>query len=250
MAENTNTVYLITGANRGIGLTLTTLLLHRPGTTVVATARRLPLPSLDTSSIPASSKLIPILLDESRPEISSATLIPRLVDIAPEIPHINVVIANAGTSTGFKSVRETSDEDILGDFTVNTLGPVRLFRACWPLLQKAEEGKKLVLITSSMGSISMQEPLPGTAYGISKAALNWWGKKASEEYRGKGLVVGVLHPGWVKTKMGQDLADAVGFPEPPLSAEESARAVLAQIDGLDMEKSGKFLSYDGQELSW
>jgi len=31
---------------------------------------------------------------------------------------------------------------------------------------------------------------------------------------------------WVKTPMGQALADAVGFPEPPMEVADSARAVL------------------------
>ncbi len=53
-------------------------------------------------------------------------------------------------------------------------------------------------MSSSVGSIAGQETesFPSTAYGMSKAAANWLAKKASIEFRGEGLVVGVLHPGY------------------------------------------------------
>jgi hypothetical protein len=34
---------------------------------------------------------------------------------------------------------------------------------------------------------------------------------------------------WVQTELGQVLADAIGFPQPPMSVEESARGVLEQV---------------------
>lgn len=75
---------------------------------------------------------------------------------------------------------------------------------------------------------------------------------------------------WVKTAMGQAMADAVGFPEPSLSEEESAKGVLEQvssphremsgrvmanrvmeqIDHLTPEKSGQFLAWNGMSLPW
>ncbi len=57
--------------------------------------------------------------------------------------------------------------------------------------------KKFILITSSMGSITVleQEILPGVTYGMSKAPANWFAKKVSVDFKEKGLVVGILHPG-------------------------------------------------------
>ena len=74
---------------------------------------------------------------------------------------------------------------------------------------------------------------------------------------------------WVQTGMGQALADVVGFAQPPMTIEQSSKAVLErvcsssvlitymvprltheQIDALSSETSGKFQSYDGQELPW
>ncbi|KAK4161088.1 Norsolorinic acid ketoreductase [Cladorrhinum sp. PSN259] len=265
MAEN-NTVYLVTGANRGIGLSLTTNLLTRPNTTVIATSRSpftTPTTSPHTTPPHPSSTLIPILLDESNPQISSSTLLSRLSSLG--IAHIDVLIANAGSSVGFKTLAETKVDDIVADLEVNLLNVVKLFNVTRPLLletRQSKQGKqeeekeitKLIVVSSSVGSIGLlsgeEGNLPVGSYGLSKAALNWWAQKVAVEYKEKGLMVGVIHPGWVKTGMGQGLADAVGLKEPPSTTEESARGVLEQIDNLTWEKTNQFLMYDGRVLPW
>jgi norsolorinic acid ketoreductase len=64
----------------------------------------------------------------------------------------------------------------------------------------------------------------------------------------KALLTALIHS-WVQTDMGQRLADAVGFPEPPTSVEDSTRKLLEQVDTLSEETSGKFL-YGEKELPW
>ncbi|KAK3307361.1 uncharacterized protein B0T15DRAFT_174735 [Chaetomium strumarium] len=265
-----HTVYLITGANRGIGLAITSLLLTRPNTTVIATSRKpLSLSAVGGANVHPTSKLVPVLLDEVDPAITSATLPARLT-AEHGITHLDVVIANAGTSSAFEGVMSSSasttgadpGKAMLRDFEVNAVGPARLFGALWPLLdshrERADEDregmrkvKKFVLMSSSLGSIGAleQESLPGVSYGMSKAAANWWAKKVSVELKGR-LLVGIIHPGWVQTGLGQALASAVGFGEPPTTPEQSAKAVVEQIDNLTPEKSGQFLKYNGEQLPW
>jgi NAD(P)-dependent dehydrogenase (short-subunit alcohol dehydrogenase family) len=84
------------------------------------------------------------------------------------------------------------------DFEVNAVGTAELFRVCWPLLERSEkEIKKFVMVSSSVGSIGTlaEENFPATAYGMSKAAANWWARKVSLDFRENGLAVGILHPG-------------------------------------------------------
>ncbi|KAK3903015.1 hypothetical protein C8A05DRAFT_43682 [Staphylotrichum tortipilum] len=258
-----NTVYLITGANRGIGLAITTLLLSRPSTTVIATARDttwLASPTLppDAAPIHATSTLLPLALDESNPSITSATLAARLRE-THGVEKLDVVLANAGMSSAVKDILGTDTEtEMSQEWEVNALGPARLFKGVWGMLEPSGEEKekgrvkRFVLMSSSVGSIGNleRENLPGIGYGMSKAAANWWGRKLSLEFAGRGLVVGILHPGWVQTRMGQTLADALSFKEPPMTLEQCAKAVVEQIDNLTPEKSGKFLSHDGKELPW
>ncbi|KAB5577880.1 hypothetical protein GE09DRAFT_534124 [Coniochaeta sp. 2T2.1] len=257
MSDNTdNTVYLITGSNKGIGLSLVSHLLARPNTTVLALYRATsPPPNPFSSLLPPShpsSTLIPLPLPTIPPSstASLASLLPS------SITHIDVVISNAGGTSGFNSIADTSAQDMLYDFTLNAVGMADLFRVAWPLLEKSErEVKKFVVISSSVGSIKGlgEENFPAAAYGMSKAAANWWGRKLALDYKGKGLGVGILHPGWVRTGMGKGIAEAIGLEEeaaPMMTADESARALLEQIDNLTLENSGQFKSYNGKTLPW
>ncbi|KAL1903426.1 hypothetical protein Sste5346_000052 [Sporothrix stenoceras] len=250
------TTYLITGANKGIGRAMVQQLLQRANTTAIACVRQPDDPtsvSLKEFEVAESSRLLVVKLNEPA---DFAALQKTLA--GQSVSRINTVIANAGHSTGLdKSLLETTADDVIYDCTVNAAGPLRLFQATWPLLKVSAADStvtsRFVLISSTMGSIGVQdeESMPvGTSYGMSKAAANWFAKKASIDFKDKGLVVGILHPGWVKTYMGQALADALGMKEPPVTTEESAQKCLSQIDNWTPEKNGKFLTNSGQELPW
>lgn len=55
---------------------------------------------------------------------------------------------------------------------------------------------------------------------------------------------------WVKTQMGQGIADSIGFPEPPTTTEDSARACVEQMDKLEKANSGRYVTYTGEVLPW
>jgi norsolorinic acid ketoreductase len=245
-------VYLITGANRGIGKAMVGTFLLRPNTVVVATVRD---PKHETSQsllelpVGTGSQIHVLTLDSATAASGFPSLAADLAGVG--VDRLDVVIANAGTTAGFPPTLEARSTEPRDDFVVNALAPLELFRATWPLLKKDGQ-KKFVLITSSVGSIKLQEtePFPSVSYGMSKAAVNWMGKKISVEFKKDGLKVGLIHPGWVQTAMGQVLADAIGFKEPPMTVEDSARQVVEQIDKLTAETSGNFVGPDGKEIPW
>ena len=174
----------------------------RPDTIVIATSRRPAPDAFAPLPVHEHSRLVPVLLNDDDDGVSMATLPARLRD-EHAIERVDVVVANAGGSSGFKGVLATDpDADMMYDFAVNAVAPARLFRAMWPLLSgtaasSSSSEKKFVLITSSVGSIGVlgQESMPSTAYGMSKAAANWFARKVSVEFRDKGLLVGIVHPG-------------------------------------------------------
>jgi norsolorinic acid ketoreductase len=178
----------------GIGRGMTASLLQRPSTTVVATVRD---PSHETSaslsSLPTgeNSKVVVLALDVKR---GPATLVSDLASAG--IDHLDIVIANAGGSSGYFPVLETDPQFLRDDFEVNVVGFMRLFQATWPLLSKSAI-KKLAYISSSVGSIAAldEENMPGCTYGASKAAANWFAKKLSIDFKNEGLKVGIIHPG-------------------------------------------------------
>lgn len=108
--------------------------------------------------------------------------------------HIDIVIANAGICNHWGLVSEIEDADMTSHLEVNTLGPLRLFRATASLL-KASKQPKFVYLSSELASIAgLEQSLSlTTAYGVSKAASNYMVKKIHEE--NEGLIAFSIDPG-------------------------------------------------------
>ena len=64
----------------------------------------------------------------------------------------------------------------------------------------------------------------------------------SHELRRRNVGVLLLHPGWVRTKIGGESA--------ALSPAEAVSGMLECIEGFTMEQTGKLFSYRGRELKW
>ncbi|KAG9237799.1 hypothetical protein BJ875DRAFT_452828 [Amylocarpus encephaloides] len=253
----TNTVYLITGANRGIGQQLTSTLLVRPHTTVIATVRNPSTSShlLTRLEVGEGSRLVVAGLEVSGVrtgdiETATKTLYASLKE-KEGVKKIDVLVANAGfcSPKDFLSVTSTPLENMAASFHINAIGPVALFQALRPLLMESENAK-FIVISSSLGSIAhMEGPVPSAAYGMAKAAVNYAVRKV--HFEEASITAMALHPGWVKTDNGQTFADAVGAREPPMTLERSVEGVLKQIDGATKEgTSGGFVSYDGQVIAF
>ncbi|KAI9650697.1 hypothetical protein NHQ30_000719 [Ciborinia camelliae] len=245
-----NTTYLITG----IGFGIASILLQRANSTVVVTVRN---EATDTTSLKAlpkadSSNLIITYLEISttstlKIENAHKALAESLKD--QKIEKIDVLIANAGTGTGFKSTVETPLASISMDFYSNALGPIALYHTLLPFL-KASTNPKFVIIGSILGSFGAMTPgAPTISYGMSKAALHYAAKKIHDEE--EKIVVLTVHPGWVQTNNGQIFADSIGVPEPPMTVEQSSKGVVAQVDSATKTTtSGTFVGYDGVEIPW
>ncbi|KAI8711447.1 hypothetical protein NCS52_01408100 [Fusarium sp. LHS14.1] len=246
-SKDNSTVYVVTGANRGIGLGLVKTLLSRPSVTVVASVRNddaaASLKS-DTDSVTKgeNSSLIIVKLDLSN------ALAPEQIRDVFTVDHVDILINNAAFSPSMALVTETPADNLRAAFEINTIGPLTVFQGLWPLLQKST-APKVINVTSSVGCMAIQEG-PGGAYGPSKAALNWLTRAL--HMQNQGLVAVALHPGWVQTRMGELCARDWGFPgSPPETIEGSVEGMLQIIDEATREKySGKFVTYKGQELPW
>jgi len=124
---------------------------------------------------------------------------------------------------------------------VNTLGPMRVTEAFVDNVAKSRE-KKVVTITSGMGSIADNTSGGSYAYRTSKAAVNMVVKSLSLDLAPRGIVCIVMNPGWVRTDMG----GARGT----LSPAESIKAMRAVIAGLKPGDTGKFFNYNGKSYPW
>jgi NAD(P)-dependent dehydrogenase (short-subunit alcohol dehydrogenase family) len=218
--------YVVTGANRGIGLEYCRQLQQR-GDTVIAVCRQ---PSDDLKALGVNI--------EADVDITNDAAVADLAKRLQDTP-IDVLINNAGILH-----RVTLDhldfDNIRHQFEVNALGPLRITKA---LLPNLKSGSKVAMMTSRMGSIG--DNTSGNSYGyrMSKVALSMAGKSLSHDLKPKGIAVAILHPGLVQTRM-------TGFTQGGITTEESVQGLLARIDELTLENSGTFWHARGEILPW
>lgn len=112
-------------------------------------------------------------------ESTSATDVSKAVkDIeAAGISHLDLVVANAGTCPVPTPLSTVDVKDVTDAFNVNTVGPIILFQALRSLLGKSKGSPKWVSVSSAAASLDRLEVHGAAsvpAYGISKAAMNWF----------------------------------------------------------------------------
>jgi NAD(P)-dependent dehydrogenase (short-subunit alcohol dehydrogenase family) len=117
-------------------------------------------------------------------------------------------------------------------------GPVRVLQAFLPRLG---EGSKVINLTSQLAASTW--PFGGFyGYVASKAALNRLMRSMATDLKPRGVIVGLVHPGWVKTDMGG--------PNAEITAEESATGLRSLAAGWTLEKSGDFYKWNGEVHPW
>ncbi|KAI5887771.1 NAD(P)-binding protein [Schizophyllum commune H4-8] len=242
------TVYLVSGASRGIGLAIVTLLAARPDAVVFAGARE-PAGATELRELaeahPDRFHVVKLISPDKANNIVIAEEIKRVAG------RLDVVIANAAVADVFDSALELRTDDMIRHFEVNTNGPLVLFQATYQLLKESKT-PKFVAISSGFGSIANagQTSMLMYPYGASKAALNWVVRKLHRDF--PEFVIFPISPGTVATDGARQAYDKTPGIEqllaafPPISAEESARGVLEQIDVATREThGGQFVDYTG-----
>ena len=250
-----NAVYVVTGGNRGIGLGIVKSLLSRPSTTVITSVRNeeaaASLKAENIAPIDGSQLYIVILDLTTAP--SPAEVLQAFEAAGVAVDHVDVLINNAGVCPSMALALQTSADHLRAAYETNTIAPLMIFQALWPLLQKTKTGTpKVIMVTSSVGGIAKQEPNPGGAYGPSKAALNWITRALHLQNEASGLVAVAVHPGWVQTRAGEFAAKEWNYPgSPPTTVEESANSILKITDEATRETvGGEFLLHTGDKWYW
>ncbi|MGQ7847313.1 SDR family oxidoreductase [Granulosicoccus sp. 3-233] len=222
--------YLITGANRGIGLEMTRQALDL-GLRVIATCR-------DPSNA-AELTALKGALDVHTLDVTDEASIHALVDKLGLVK-LDVLVNNAGYMATRQSIDDMDQEQWMSSFAVNAIAPWRVSVAFADRLE-ASSCARIATISSQMGSLE-RAGSDRVAYRSSKAAANMVMRTLALEWQSRGIAVCMLHPGWVKTDMGGSNA--------ALEASESASGLLEVIDGLTLKNSGCFLDYSGEPVPW
>ncbi|MEE3050990.1 MAG: SDR family oxidoreductase [Pseudomonadota bacterium] len=223
---------LITGANRGLGLEFTRQY-AADGWRVFAACRD-PAGARDLAAVEGDVSAETLDVDDG----------PQVAALANKLSGqpIDVLINNAGIYGPKDVTRDTVDYDAWGQvFRTNTMSPLAMSSAFAANVAQGGQ-KKIITLSSIMGSIAENDSSGDFIYRSSKAAVNAVMKSLAGDLKSEGITVAVLHPGWVRTDMGG--------PDAAIEAPESVTGMRAVIAGLKESDSGRFLNYDGTEIPW
>ncbi|MDG1707996.1 MAG: SDR family oxidoreductase [Emcibacteraceae bacterium] len=151
---------------------------------------------------------------------------------------IDILINNAGILSD-EIFGHLNFDAMEKQFLVNTLGVLRVTES---LKDNIIDGSKVAIITSRMGAIADNTSGGRYGYRMSKAAVNAAGMSLSHDLRPSGIAVGLFHPGYVMT----DMTGGGGEITPDTSAER----LKALIEQLDLSNTGTFWHSNGKILPW
>lgn len=237
---------LITGSNRGIGLSLAENYAEQ-GWNVIATCRK---PDKAADLISLKEKYDNVNIEQL--DVTSQKQINALAEKYKGIP-IDVLLNNAGILGDIKdqvfgALNEETFEQV---FAVNTLAPLKVSEAFVEHVSLSEQ-KKIISMTSGLGSMQITANQSYFYfYRMSKAALNMAVVAMNASLRKQGIISALIAPGQVDTKL---LAES-GYRGPnKITPDESAKSLIRIIDSLSQEtinKNGnKAINVDDRVLPW
>ncbi|WVQ81961.1 hypothetical protein IAT38_004088 [Cryptococcus sp. DSM 104549] len=230
-------IVLITGANRGIGLGITKIYLSKGWTVVAAVRDPSAFPKLDGTVIPV--KVDSLSLTDAKEAVEE-------LKTKHGITHLDVVIANAGISENFNDVKALDIDVLDKHHFVNVRGPVVLYQAVYPLLG---EGSTFTVISSYLGSNSVEHFPALAAYGASKTAINYIVRNI--HFEEPKFTAFTIHPGHVDTDMGKEGAKFFGIANAPQTVEEISPQVVDLIESATRDTHGGYMwHYDGEKGAW
>jgi short-subunit dehydrogenase len=203
-------VALITGASSGIGEATARRLAREPGARLVLVARRADRLRALAAEIGGATVVVADLTEAQAPA--------KVLEVL-ESEHgmLHLLVNNAGGAWR-GTFAETGWANIERHMKLNFEAPVRLTEALLPLLRRtagAGRSVSIVNVASTAGRVS--RPNSG-AYSASKFALVGWSDALHAEERPRGVHVGLVLPGFVKTE---------GFPAAELLARPHTRWLVS-----------------------
>ena len=224
---------LIAGASRGLGLGLAREWLHR-GWSVVGTVRGAARTGLHDAADEAGGRLSIEQLDITDPA-SIAALAARLTGRTFDVLFVNAGVASGGEDR----VDQMDTAEFSRIMETNALGPLRAVEVLGPLVVS---GGTIAAMSSSLGSVALNESGGMEAYRASKAALNTLMRSYAVRHSGEGRTLALVHPGWVRTDMGG--------PKASLTVEDSASGIVDALLSRQGQPGLQYYDYQGKTVPW
>ena len=216
---------VITGASRGIGLSLSKHYKQK-GHKVHSVCRQ------------ASAELDALgvhIIDGI--DVADAVAVKKLAKALANV-EIDLLINNAGLWKD-EVLGSIDFDSIQAQMEVNAYGSLRVSEA---LQNNFTDNAKIAMITSRMGSITDNTSGGRYGYRMSKAALNIAAVSLGHDLSSRGVAVAIIHPGLVGTQMVGGVGD--------ITPDQAATRIVQRIDDLTLETSGSFWHSNGERLPW
>jgi len=166
-----------------------------------------------------------------------------MVEGDKEVRGFDIVVITAGYFATESWEEGPRWEEEVRMYTTSSIAPPFLIHA----LSRAHylpSGSKVILVSSESGSITLRHEKEGGgnyAHHASKSALNMVGKLLSLDLKGEGVVVGIVHPGFMRTEMTK----GVGFDKywddgGAVTPDEAAKSLIEWTEKLDISKTGQY----------
>ena len=129
---------------------------------------------------------------------------------------------------------------------INVYAPLKMSEAFADHVAASEQ-KKIVALSSGLGSVSMTGKMPGFYYyRISKTGLNMAMRGLRTDLKERGIIVALIAPGMVGTQL---LADS-GWTGKSLTPEDSVAGMTRVIAALTPADKGTITNTDGKTIPW
>ncbi|MGS2741256.1 SDR family NAD(P)-dependent oxidoreductase [Sinomicrobium sp. M5D2P17] len=185
---DTNNVWLVTGASRGLGLSLVKKLLDE-GYRVAATSRTVA--ALEHEIGRVSEEFLPLETDVT----NNTDVKEAIAKCVAHFGRLDVVVNNAGFGL-IGSLEELSDAEIRNNFDVNVFGSLNVIRNAMPYLRKQRSGH--IFNIASVGGYTGGFPGFGI-YCSTKFAVAGFTEALAEEVKELGVNATIVYPGYFRT---------------------------------------------------
>ncbi|MET0387878.1 MAG: SDR family NAD(P)-dependent oxidoreductase [Polyangiales bacterium] len=220
-------VALVTGGSRGIGRACAIALAKQGAHVAVAYNQREDAAQETLQLITAANGSGELMkLDVTSDEDTIRTAVRGLFE---RRKRLDILINNAGTSSGDALLASMSEEAMEHQFRTNFWGFARCTKAVVPLMMQKRWGRIVSIgsIVAAMGNSGQ------TIYAASKAAMEGATRSLAREYGRRGISANVVAPGLIKTDMTSHLNDdalkaaATQIPLARVGTPEDVAAVVA-----------------------
>lgn len=228
---------LITGANRGLGLTLARMGAER-GHTILAGVRNVDNGTQRLSQL--QSEFPESIFIYSLDVTNEASIAQTASMVEQEHGSVDGIINNAGILLGREqSIEELDMEQVQTTFEVNVYGPMRVVKHFLPLLYQGSS-PSIINISSEAGSF--ENAYGGDyPYAMSKAALNMFSEQLRDYVKKHDIQVYSVHPGWIRTDMGGEKA--------PGDPQDTAKGILDIVERrVQVTSQYAFVDYQGKPM--